>query len=112
MKRRVPHKNEVDNLVSVDGKTVFSIRKRKDGNYEFYVEILQFDNEEDVYYWSQDMLPRPSIFGSIIQLWVLKVVVLISILKALFCLFYFKSNFSNVCFCPKADIGYFIEETF
>ena len=50
MKRRVPHKNEVDNLVSVDGKTVFSIRKRNDGNYEFYVEILQFDNEEDVYY--------------------------------------------------------------
>ena len=67
MKRRVPHKNEVDNLVSVDGKTVFSIRKRNDGNYEFYVEILQFDNEEDVYYWSQDMLPRPSIFGSIMD---------------------------------------------
>ena len=52
-------------LKSTDGKTVFSIRKREDGNCEFYVEELKFDDEEEVYYWSQEMLPRPSIFWSV-----------------------------------------------
>ena len=61
---RKPHADEVDNLVSVDGETVFSIRKRKDGNFEFYVERLNFDTEEEVHYWIQDVLPRPSLFWS------------------------------------------------
>jgi len=65
--KRVPHENEVDKLESVDRKTIYSIRKRFDGNYEFYVEYLNFDNESEAYYWSQDMLPRPSIFGSVID---------------------------------------------
>ena len=63
--KRQPKTNEVDNLRAKDGKTVFSIRVRKDANFEFYVEHLQFDTEEGVHYWSQEMLPRPSLFGSV-----------------------------------------------
>lgn len=63
--KREPRNSEVEKLESADGKTVFSIRKREDGNYEFYVEKLKFDDEEEVYYWSQEMLPHPSIFGSV-----------------------------------------------
>ncbi|NNE56943.1 MAG: hypothetical protein HKN36_02445 [Hellea sp.] len=65
MIKRVPSKNEVDDLQSTDGKTIFSIRKRHDGNYEFFLEVLNFDSEEDAYYWTQNILPHPSIFGSI-----------------------------------------------
>jgi len=65
MIERTPKNSEVDSLESADGKTVISIRKRPDLNYQFHIERLLFDNEEEVHYWSQDMLPRPSIFGSV-----------------------------------------------
>jgi len=67
MMERKPHANEVDNLISVDGETVFSIRKRADRNFEFYVERLMFDDEEEVYYWMQNILPRPHLFGSVVD---------------------------------------------
>ncbi|MEL6369639.1 MAG: hypothetical protein AAFR03_02865 [Pseudomonadota bacterium] len=65
MNKRAPYENEVDALESVDGKTVYSIRTRGDGLYEFYVERRSFDDEETTLYWTQDMLPRPHIFASI-----------------------------------------------
>ncbi|MEM1380316.1 MAG: hypothetical protein AAGH41_06795 [Pseudomonadota bacterium] len=65
MTDRVPRVNEVDWLGSVDGKTVFSIRIRFDRLFEFYIERKLFDEDEGAFYWSQDMLPRPHIFGSI-----------------------------------------------
>ena len=67
MIQRQPYKSEVEHLTSADGKTVFSIRLRDDNNYEFYVEELRFDDDEGLHYWSQEMLPRPSIFGSIVD---------------------------------------------
>ena len=67
MIQRQPYENEVGQLTSTDGKTVFSIRLRDDKNYEFYVKELRFDDEEEIHYWSQEMLPRPSIFGSIVD---------------------------------------------
>ena len=67
MIKRQPHNNEVEKLESSDKKTVFSIRKRDDGNFEFFVECLKYDEDEELYYWSQEMLPRPHIFGSVID---------------------------------------------
>jgi len=67
MLKRQPKTNEVDKLVSIDGSTVFSVRKRTDKNYEFYIEELKYDEEEDIYYWSQETLPRSHIFGSILD---------------------------------------------
>ena len=67
MIKRKPYETEVDKLESADGKTVFSIRERTDGNYEFYVESINFDNDEEIHYWSQESLSRPSIFGSVVD---------------------------------------------
>ena len=63
--KRTPHKNEVDVLFATDGKTVFSIRKREDENFEFYIESLSLDEEEEVEYWTQNMSPERGVFGSV-----------------------------------------------
>jgi len=62
---RNPTKTEVDYLASIDGKTVFSIQVRDDKNFEFYVESLLYDPDEELEYWSQQMLPKPHIFATI-----------------------------------------------
>ncbi|GGX67238.1 hypothetical protein GCM10011309_16120 [Litorimonas cladophorae] len=65
MRKRISKKNEVSFIETSDLNTVFSIRKRPDGHFQFYIETLNFEEEEDVLYWSQDTLPRPSLFGSV-----------------------------------------------
>ena len=65
MTERRPHDSEIDKLVSADGQTVFSIRRRGDGHYEVYIERLCFDDEENKEYWMQHSSPEHHIFGSI-----------------------------------------------
>lgn len=67
MNEREPRLNEVRALIANDGRRVFSIVCRGDGLFGYYEDMLCYDDEEDVYWWSQGDRPGDGLFGSLAE---------------------------------------------
>jgi len=56
---------EVRAILSADGQTCIAIVKRSDGLFWCFEDILIYDKDEDVRYWSAVEGPRSGIYGTI-----------------------------------------------
>jgi hypothetical protein len=48
-----------------DGRTQVAVVKPGDGAYRVFVSTLSFDDEEQVFYWSDDLMPTGGIYQTI-----------------------------------------------
>lgn len=64
MKEREPRLGEVSAVTSADGRMVFAIVKRPDGLFSYYQDYLGYDEEDDLWLWSQGDPPGDGLFGS------------------------------------------------
>ncbi|MEO0607033.1 MAG: hypothetical protein AAFY82_02300 [Pseudomonadota bacterium] len=62
---RIPRTNEVSSFQTSDRKTVVAVVQNVGGGFRVYLSQLRFDDEEAVYYWSDDMMPSAGVFGSV-----------------------------------------------
>jgi hypothetical protein len=62
---RTPRNNEVSSFQTSDHKTVVAVVRNTGGAFRVYLSQLRFDEEEAVYYWSDDMMPTAGIFDCV-----------------------------------------------
>ena len=56
---------EVASFENADGRTQVAVVQTKDGGYRVFLSNLSFDNQEQIHYWSNDMMPTGGIYETI-----------------------------------------------
>ncbi|MEZ6001368.1 hypothetical protein [Hyphomonas sp.] len=62
---RQPRKGEVASFKSTDGKMVIAITTKGAGAFHAFKSSLRFEDEEGVYYWSNEHSPIGGMYGSV-----------------------------------------------
>ncbi len=62
---RIPRPDEAASFEDADGTTQVAVVQPSNGAYRAFVSNLSFDDEEQVFYWSDDLMPTGGIYQTI-----------------------------------------------
>jgi hypothetical protein len=56
---------EVASFEDANGRTQVAVVQNRDGAYRVFLSSLRFDDQEQIHYWSDDMMPSGGIYETI-----------------------------------------------